>query len=247
MKNQFVADIGDFGKVLLLNYLCYKDQSIKEVDYSLGINWYYTKDEIKSNAGKHTDYLLNDKENLRACLTPFSEMVFDKLQNVLNTGRLLGNLEKSNIFPQNTIFFNDPLRSDDRHNWLMKSINQFSKCNLIFFDPDNGIIPSNESKNLSSMLAMELNFYYNNLDSNFISYYHFNKFHGSKENNVKDHIIPILKKIDKNMKYRILVFNKKSVRYYIIINKLNDEKLNAKVGNFLDSIDESIFSEIVIN
>ena len=54
MKNQYVGDIGDYSKLGLL-------RAINKADFSLGINWYLTPDELSHSKtitdGKYTDYL----------------------------------------------------------------------------------------------------------------------------------------------------------------------------------------------
>ena len=49
MKNQYVGDIGDFGKYSMLR--AFIDAGIK-----VGVNWYLTEDD-GSNDGKFMDYL----------------------------------------------------------------------------------------------------------------------------------------------------------------------------------------------
>ena len=50
MKNQYVGDIGDFGKYSMLR--AFIDAGIK-----VGVNWYLTEDD-GSNDGKFTDYFI---------------------------------------------------------------------------------------------------------------------------------------------------------------------------------------------
>ena len=52
MKNQYVGDIGDFGKYSLLQAFC-------EAGVVVGVNWYHTKDDGSSD-GRFTDYLKQD-------------------------------------------------------------------------------------------------------------------------------------------------------------------------------------------
>ena len=56
MKNQYVGDIGDYGKYGLLRFLA-------ERGIQIGVNWYLTKDEKnKLGDGKFTDYLEQENE-----------------------------------------------------------------------------------------------------------------------------------------------------------------------------------------
>ena len=72
MKNQYVGDIGDYGKYGLLRFLA--GRGIK-----IGVNWYLTKDD-ESSDGKFTDYLKRP-ENTDYILT--KEENFEKSLKVL--------------------------------------------------------------------------------------------------------------------------------------------------------------------
>ena len=54
MKNQYIGDIGDYGKYGMLRYL-------EKSGVKIGVNWYLTEND-DSNDGKFTTYLDNDKE-----------------------------------------------------------------------------------------------------------------------------------------------------------------------------------------
>ena len=49
MKAQYVGDIGDFGKLLLLKHLA-------GLGFKIGVNWVLTKND-DTNAGEHRDYV----------------------------------------------------------------------------------------------------------------------------------------------------------------------------------------------
>ncbi len=68
MKNQYVGDVGDFGKYSLLR--AFSGNGIK-----VGINWYLTEND-ESNDGKFTSYL--DEESMRRR----SPEVFDALKRI---------------------------------------------------------------------------------------------------------------------------------------------------------------------
>ena len=54
MKNQYVGDVGDYGKYGLLRYISNKGIHI-------GVNWYLTEDD-DSNDGKFISYLSKESE-----------------------------------------------------------------------------------------------------------------------------------------------------------------------------------------
>ena len=70
MKNQYVADIGDYGKYALLR--AFSDAGIK-----VGVNWYFTEDD-DTNDGHFTNYL-NDEKMRR-----YQPEIFDLLRLVNN-------------------------------------------------------------------------------------------------------------------------------------------------------------------
>ena len=53
MENQYVGDIGDYGKYSLLR--AFSDAGIK-----IGVNWYLVPDETQNQDGRYTQYL-NDE------------------------------------------------------------------------------------------------------------------------------------------------------------------------------------------
>ena len=71
MKNQYVGDIGDYGKYGLLRFLA-------NHGICIGVNWYLTEND-ESTDGKFTDYL-KDKTSLdRLC----DQELFDALRKIV--------------------------------------------------------------------------------------------------------------------------------------------------------------------
>lgn len=68
MKDQYVGDIGDFGKYSLLR--AFTDAGVK-----VGVNWYLTEND-GSTDGKFTEYL---KKNDR--ISEYDSVVFKTLKN----------------------------------------------------------------------------------------------------------------------------------------------------------------------
>ena len=73
MKNQYIGDIGDYGKYGLLRFLA--RQGIR-----IGINWYLTDDDYSAD-GKYTYYLENPAE--RVC----DPELFDTLKEIVAHGK----------------------------------------------------------------------------------------------------------------------------------------------------------------
>lgn len=135
MQDKYVGDIGDFGKYSLLN-------AISE-GRSLGVAWYkYPNDD--TNDGKHIGYL-DCPNNWRL----FDPHVFDGLKKIIDSGsRLISNVENSDFFGHHRFAseeiylsgstFRD--RANQRHAWFESICEQLKSTDIVFADPDNGIL-----------------------------------------------------------------------------------------------------------
>lgn len=130
MKNQYVGDVGDYGKYGLLRFLA--ERGIK-----IGVNWYLTKND-SSNDGKFREYLDDKNEESR-----YDKAVFSALQSL---SRNVREIEKCGII-QGAVFYGKELnttvakhtrRKAIRNEWFEKSFEVLKPCELIFADPDNG-------------------------------------------------------------------------------------------------------------
>ena len=134
MKNQYVGDIGDYGKYGLLRFLA--SHGIK-----IGINWYLTENDSSSD-GRFTDYLKRPEERT------YDPEVYDALQKIAGlSDKNVRMIEKAGVIPE-AHFFGQFLRSSsleakdrelDRRLWFNNSTLLLRDADLIFADPDNGI------------------------------------------------------------------------------------------------------------
>jgi hypothetical protein len=140
VQNRYVGDIGDFAKYGLLRQL------LTASDLRLGIVWYLFQNETHNSDGRHIGYL---RKQVFSSLDPHLHQVLEKL---VSTGtRSVKAVAKSGIFPKTTIYFDAPIsgsfhrqssrqvRELQRSAWLQKAIAATANCDLIFFDPDNGL------------------------------------------------------------------------------------------------------------
>ncbi len=124
MKNQYLADIGDYGKYALLRH-------IAKAGISVSVNWYLTPDD-GSKDGKFRDYLKDDKE---AVLDP---ELFEKLRSLPRTVRsTVMDLEAMDVIP-GADYYHQDLEVFGRDKWL-RACMEHCKGSLIYLDPDNGI------------------------------------------------------------------------------------------------------------
>lgn len=134
MKNQYVGDVGDYGKYGLLRFLAQRGIRI-------GVNWYLTENDDSSD-GKFTDYL--NKEGLSS----FDPTLFDSLRKVASLeDKTVQMVESAGVIPNARYyhalmdFQRDEPRAREwaRRGWFMNSHLFLDEADLIFADPDNGI------------------------------------------------------------------------------------------------------------
>lgn len=133
MKAQYVGDIGDVGKVLLLKYLA-------EVGFKIGVNWVLTKND-ESGDGRHRNYV-----GYRGidCLCCIDRKVIEGIIPIANKNeRTIHDLENLiRKFLKNPVFYSEyfdedlprNVRNDEAFKLLTPDV-----ADLVFFDPDNGI------------------------------------------------------------------------------------------------------------
>ena len=162
MQNRYAGDIGDYGKLGLLRQIQASTQ------LSIGVNWYLVPDEGHNGDGQHINYLT--KNSFRECDPP----LFDVLAQVIASGRRqVTALEIPAVLPNdNAVYYSEmldfshtakPEREAIRAGWHKKALAKLKGCDLIFADPDNGlIVPSAEDGPKSSkyVLPSELADYY---------------------------------------------------------------------------------------
>lgn len=158
MQNRYTGDIGDFGKLGLLRQL-------RVTGLRIGVNWYLVPDENHNNDGRHIDYL--KKDSFRFC----DELLWRQLGKIVDSGtRRVRALEESGILPAS--YYSRPLdfsgaakptRNVLRWEWHCRAAEKLRGCDVIFVDPDNGlIVPSANGtpKSNKFVLPQELAEYY---------------------------------------------------------------------------------------
>jgi hypothetical protein len=129
LKNQYFGDVNDYIKYGLLR--CFS-----ETRWRIGVCWMLTPDEDSGQGGK-TDYL--DKASLWQGYDPD---LFGALSRTVGAGapRRVSIVEHGSVIP-NAIFFSQTVPDDrlQRSAWFDSALNALSSCDLIFFDPDNGL------------------------------------------------------------------------------------------------------------
>lgn len=178
MQDRYVGDVGDFAKYALLRTLT------QQSELRLGVIWCLFPNESHNADGRHTSYL---SDRSFRDLDPF---LHGHLKRIVASGnRAISKIEKSRIFPPNTIFVSSPAcfvgsnasqsaREAYRTNWLRRALKAASQCDLIFFDPDNGFetpsVAKHSPKGAKYVFMDELNLFWREGHS-LIVYHHLNR------------------------------------------------------------------------
>ena len=142
MQNRYVGDVGDFAKYGLLRAL----RPAKK----LGVAWYLHPDEHGSADGRHIEYLCRPQEFewLDSCL-------FVAMKALRSHGRIscVDAIAKSRILDDAT-FADEFLpiidevrdRPQRRREWFERVKGRLAGCDLVFVDPDNGLVLGDKFK-----------------------------------------------------------------------------------------------------
>lgn len=213
MKNQYVGDIGDYGKYSLLRFLALHGIRV-------GVNWYLT-DNDASPDGKFTDYLKKDAER------DFDPYVYDELKRIIGkhdrSQRTVQMIQDANLV-QEALFYDKKIESDgispmkrawNRRHWFNSSKSVLEDADLIFADPDNGITYRKTSRNKGCekyTLPEEIALYYNS-GKDVVFYCH----KGRRTTDAWERAILQIKENICDAKLFMLTFHRGTQRSYIFV------------------------------
>ena len=134
MRDDFVGNIGDYGKYGLLRALCGLHPRGTSDHLSLGVIWYQTPQRVE---GGNFDYL--DQRKYEKC----DPDLFGALREMRDSAhqRNLSAIEDSGILGEDTVFFDKAVPHDipSRREWFAEALQAVNKQDVIFLDPDEGL------------------------------------------------------------------------------------------------------------
>lgn len=140
MQDRYTGDVGDYIKYALLRALSRGRR--------LGVAWYLYPDEGHNSDGKHTAYL-HDSKQWRG-LDP---ELFDTMKSIVESDRAVRAVEESGVLPavfaSNLLdqgFAHYSVRDALRKQWFDTVLDELKECDLVFADPDNGLIDSDPKR-----------------------------------------------------------------------------------------------------
>ncbi len=128
MQDNYIGDIGDYGKYGLL-------REVNAAGLSLAVNWYKVvpKKSGRQDDGKYTNYLSKS-----SAYRAYDVVLFDSLYRIVceENDRKISRVEHENLFRAS--FFQKEI-SSDRRSWHYEALEQAKGKDVVFLDPDNGL------------------------------------------------------------------------------------------------------------
>lgn len=150
MQDRYAGDLGDYSKLGLI-------RALGAAPLRIGLVWCLADDESHNADGKHIRYLHDDRLGLAGC-DPALHAVLKRMidQSESSQGeRSVAALEALNVWPRGMRFFTERLsyagvplgeRAAMREAWLGRAVEATRGCDVVFFDPDNGLEISSVSR-----------------------------------------------------------------------------------------------------
>lgn len=137
MQDQYVADVGDYGKYGLLRALT-GVLPVATRRLLLGVVWYLTRSDGSSD-GSHRSYLAPaNAKRFRPC----DPDLHNSLKGIDGFERSVAAVEQSGVLPGDTVYWSEIVPPGAaRRSWADAAFRMVADCDLVFVDPDNGLAP----------------------------------------------------------------------------------------------------------
>lgn len=241
MQDRYAGDVGDFGKLGML-------RKIGETGLKIGVNWYltYKPEEHINEDGKHIGYLNNSE--FKGC----DDELLGALRIIASGKRSVAALEQAKLIP-GALFYSEILKpgSDPRFfrtTWHLNAKSALADAEIIFCDPDNGLLVKSvslgSSKSDKYVTEHELISYYKSGKS--VVFYN----HRSRE---KEHLylqrFATLQQKDElaGAKWMGLKYTRGTIRdYFFILQPNHIEQVSVAIERMLQSNWKKHFSMLEI-
>ena len=150
MQDRYAGDIGDFGKIALL-------QQIREKGLTIGVNWYKVNpadyERNPDGSFKQEDGKYRIPEKYHVC----DEALAEKLLEISKSKkRSIKAIEETDLI-YGAKYFNKTVLLEDRIKWHNDALKKLQGTELVFLDPDNGLLVKSVRK--SSARSVKYAFY----------------------------------------------------------------------------------------
>ena len=217
MQDRYVADIGDFGKHGMLRWLFGFPEGSCDGGPRLGVAWYLNAgegEEVKPD-GRFTSYLWSPRaihRRLRAC----DEHLSKKLKRLLQAGsRNVFSVQQSEILPSSTRFHRIPIPDGSRDAWFEGALRDTNGTDVVFVDPDNGIVPEGAANSPKHVSVEELQAFFRRKQS-LIIYHHLGR-NGTAEKQISEVSERLMIGLGLSCPPWVLWYHRGTARVYFII------------------------------
>ena len=227
MQNQYVGDIGDFGKYGLLREIFGRPEVPESgCGLRLGVAWYLNEGK-KGSGGNLTDY-----PNLREC-DPY---LYDGLKHLIESGnRTVAEVERSRILPNDTEYHKVLFSSNTRTKWFKDTLKETECADVVFVDPDNGVASENTPLGSAQhVLPYELERFFERGQS-LVIYHHLTR-QGKAPEQIKRYAKRLQQYLELPDLPWSLWYHRGTARaYFIVPHKNHGVALENRLKSFLDS------------
>jgi hypothetical protein len=252
MQDRYVGDIGDFGKFALLRKLC---GTAHAGAIRLGVVWCRFPDESHNNDGRHVSYLA------RSEFVELDKELAIALKSIVASGRRsIAAISSGPILPADTVHCSDLIsvpdesapsareaRLDHRSMWLSRGYERTKPCDLVFFDPDNGLeiasVPKHHRNAGKYIYWDELSSFWER-GQTLLIYHHINRTKSAVQQ-VRELELEMQVRFKKAV-VRPLLFRRGSCRVFWLVrrNSRLGSEINRRVDNLLRSGWAAHFEEV---
>lgn len=132
MQDRYAGDVGDYGKLGLLKALA---RVVR-----VGVNWYRVdRPDERTGDGRHIGYLYRPRSALLQCDPPLAH----RLREIVEGGRSVRRLEG---ILEDLVHYSAVLSAAHRAQWHEDALAALGGCDLVFLDPDNGLLVPSVSR-----------------------------------------------------------------------------------------------------
>lgn len=236
MQDRYAGDIGDFGKIGLL---C----AMQRAGMSIGINWYKTKPTQQEFHADGTFKQDDGKYRIPSALAVCDLALADALYHISQKSiRTIHDIENADLIPH-AIYYSKNITVESRSAWHNDALNVLAVPDLIFLDPDNGLLVKSVGK--KSKQSVKYTFYeevrgYVGRGQSVMVYNHRSR---KKPEIYFEEIYKNFQDIDetKDKAIKVITFPRYSVRDYFII--CADRYHELTIQEALDQFVQSIWGE----
>ena len=134
MQDRYAGDIGDFGKFALL-------KALSSAGFKIGVNWYRT---CPQNFEKQNDGKYRIPPKVFSCDQKLAETL-SAIFHLPPAQRTVRALQRAGLV--DAVWFSEQVPfQEGRLAWHRQAVSALSICNLVFLDPDNGLLVKSVGK-----------------------------------------------------------------------------------------------------